>query len=80
MQKIQEELVQKVAGILSMNPENMDVNTPLHSMGLDSMRMVELIVFVEKNYGVDLMATGLRREDVASISALACTVEKRRDS
>ena len=79
-QKIQAELAEQVAGILSKSPLSIDPNAPLHTLGLDSMRMVEIILFIEKQYGVDLMASGLKREDVASIAALTRTVERRQAS
>ncbi len=74
--EIQTELTRRIADILSCDPAAMDVNAPLHTLGLDSMRMVEVIVFIESQYGIDLMGSGLRREDVASIAALARTVER----
>ena len=77
MDSIQNELTKQVAGILSVEPNPVDVEAPLHTLGLDSMRMVEIIVFVETHYGVDLMGSGLKREEVASIAALARTVESR---
>lgn len=79
MEKIQQELTRQIAGILSVEPDVVDVNAPLHSLGLDSMRMVEIIVFIETQYGIDLMSSGLKREDVASIAALARTVENRQN-
>jgi acyl carrier protein len=80
MEKIQQELATQIAGILSVEADAVDVNAPLHTLGLDSMRMVEIIVFIETNYGVDLMGSGLKREEVASIAALARTVESRQNS
>jgi acyl carrier protein len=80
MEKIQRELTQQIAGILSVDPAGVDVEAPLHTLGLDSMRMVEIIVFIETSYGVDLMGSGLKREEVASIAALACTVERKQNS
>ncbi len=80
METIQKELTQQIAGILSVEPAAVDIEAPLHTLGLDSMRMVEIIVFVETRYGVDLMGSGLKQEDVASISALARTVERKKDS
>jgi acyl carrier protein len=74
---IQQDLIQRIADILSEEPATIDPEAPLHTLGLDSMRMVEVIVFVEKRFGVDLMDSGLRREDVASVAALARTVERR---
>jgi len=77
MEKIQQELIEKISGILSEEPSAVDIEAPLHTLGLDSMRMVEIIVFIETQYGVDLMGSGLKREEVASVAALARTVEKK---
>lgn len=73
---VQTDLIRRVADILSIDPSAVDANAPLHTLGLDSMRMVELIVYIEKTFGVDLMGTGLKKEDVASVSALAATVNR----
>jgi len=80
MEQIQTELTQQVARILSVKPSAVDINAPLHTLGLDSMRMVEIIVFVEKQYAIDLMGSGLKQGDVASIAALARTIENRKKS
>ena len=80
MEKIQMELTQRIADILSVEPAAVDIEAPLHTLGLDSMRMVEIIIFIEKQYDIDLMSSGLRQEDVASISALAQTVEHKKSS
>lgn len=80
METIQKELAEQIAGILSVEPATINVEAPLHTLGLDSMRMVEIIVFIETRYGVDLMGSGLKREEVASIAALARTVERKQNS
>lgn len=79
METIQRELTEQIAGILSVEPATVDIEAPLHTLGLDSMRMVEIIVFVETRYGVDLMGSGLKQEEVASIAALARTVEQKQN-
>ena len=78
MEKIQMELAERIADLLSVDTAEIDVETPLHALGLDSLRMVEMLVFIEMQYGVDLMASALQPEDIASVSALACTVERKR--
>ncbi len=73
---VQTDLIRRVADILSVQPETVDPQTPLHSLGLDSMRMVELIVYIEKTFGIDLMGSALKKEDVATVAALAATVNR----
>jgi len=77
-QSVQQQLVQRVASILSVDPAVVDVKAPLHTLGLDSMRLVEILVFVEKQFGIDLMDSSLTREDIHTIDALARTVENRK--
>jgi len=80
MKTIRAELAQRIADILSVDVECVDVEAPLHTLGVDSMRMVEMLVFIEQQYGVDLMAADLQREEVSSIAALAHSVERRKIS
>lgn len=77
-QSVQHQLVNRVANILSVDPAVVDVKAPLHTLGLDSMRLVEILVFVEKQFGTDLMDSNLTREDIHTIEALARTVENRK--
>jgi acyl carrier protein len=77
-QSAQQQLANRVANILSVDPAVVDVKAPLHTLGLDSMRLVEILVFVEKQFGIDLMDSNLTREDIYTIEALARTVENRK--
>lgn len=74
METIKDELKERIAGILAMDAGELAVDVPLHTLGLDSMRMVELLVFIETHYGIDLMSAGMQREDIASIDALAASI------
>ena len=47
------------------------VDQPLHALGLDSMGFVDLLVFIEKEYGVPLMASGFSQADFSSLEAVA---------
>ncbi|VGO12046.1 hypothetical protein PDESU_00595 [Pontiella desulfatans] len=76
MEKIETELRERIAGILSLETDGLDMEAPLHTLGLDSMRMVEILVFIETHYGIDLMKSGMQREDIASIAALARSIER----
>lgn len=77
-QSVQQQLVCRVAGILGVEAGAVDVTAPLHTLGLDSMRMVEILVFIEQHFGTDLMDENLTREDLHTIEALARTIERRK--
>ncbi len=71
---VQEELIGLVADMLDIPRDTIDPEAPLHTLGLDSMRLVEIMVFIETRYGLDLMADNLKREEIATLSALAQTI------
>lgn len=72
---IQADLIELVADMLDVSRDTIDPQAPLHTLGLDSMRLVEIMVFIETRYGVDLMDDNLKREEMATLDALAQTIE-----
>ena len=62
-----------VAGIAS---DQVDVELSLTENGVNSLGFVELMLVIEQQFGVKLMDSGLTREDLASITALARKIIK----
>ena len=76
-QEIEGKLVQEAAIILSVDAATIKPEAPLHTLGIDSMGFVEILVFIEKTFGLKLIESGLTREDFATIRALArCISDK----
>ncbi len=71
---VQDDLIDLVADMLDISRDTIDPQAPLHTLGLDSMRLVEIMVFIETRYGIDLMAGNLKREEIATLAALAQTI------
>ena len=46
-------------------------DTPFLSLGMHSMIFVELLISIEKKYGVKLINSGLAVADLTSVSSLA---------
>lgn len=46
----------------------------LHDLGLDSMGFVELLVFIEKKFGLKLAESGLARESFRTVRILAANI------
>jgi acyl carrier protein len=59
-----------VALLLGTDAEHVATDQPLHLLGLDSMGFVDLLVFIEKQFGLALMSSKLAREDFASLTLL----------
>ena len=84
MEKLINELKLKVIDALNldgMTPEDIDDNAPLfgdEGLGLDSIDVLELIVLLEKNYGIRLASPAQGKEVFQSVAVMAAYVEKNR--
>lgn len=64
-------LVRETEIIFTGRPVKITPDAPLASLGYDSMSFVELMIAVEKKYGIKLIDQGLTSEDTRSLTALA---------
>lgn len=76
-------LKQQIIDVLNleeMTPDDIDNDAPLFGdgLGLDSIDTLELIVLLEKYYGIKLTNPQEGREIFKSISSIAAYVEKNR--
>jgi len=77
MDQLITELKLKVIDALNlegMTPEDMDDNAPLfgdEGLGLDSIDVLELIVLLEKNYGIRLKTPAEGKEVFKSMAVMA---------
>jgi len=84
MDQLITELKLKVIDALNlegMTPEDMDDNAPLfgdEGLGLDSIDVLELIVFLEKNYGIRLATPQEGKAVFQSIAVMADYVNAHR--
>jgi len=73
---VQEKLIKQISSILSVDPIKIKPEVPLHTLGVDSMSFVELLVFIEKEFKIKLMDSGLQAEDFKTVSSLARRITK----
>jgi len=76
MEQLILELKQQIIEVLNLEgmlPEDIDENAPLfgEGLGLDSIDALELIVLMEKNYGIKLENPKKGKEIFASIKTMA---------
>ena len=69
-------LTQQLALVLGISVDGIDVNAPLHELGVDSLSLVELFVFIEKTFELKLMESGITQEDLKTIKALAARISE----
>lgn len=83
MDELIEELKKKIIEVLNledMTPDDIDADAPLFStgLGLDSIDALELIVLMEKNYGIRLANASEGKEIFKSVRTMAEYVNKNR--
>jgi acyl carrier protein len=71
---IESQLIQELATILNVEPKTITPDTPLATLGVDSMSLVEMLVFIEKRFQLRLIESGLTRENLATLRALAACI------
>ncbi|MBS3762110.1 MAG: acyl carrier protein [Planctomycetes bacterium] len=74
VEKIEEILLREIATILSMDEEEITPTTPLASVGMDSIRFVEVLLLIEREFDVELIKSQLSRDDVKDIASLARSI------
>jgi acyl carrier protein len=76
------ELARKLVETLGLDlaPETVDPNAPLigAGLGIDSIDTLELVVLIEKDYGVKIDNRAAGVEAFASLAALAAFIRPRR--
>jgi acyl carrier protein len=70
--KLKEEIIE-VLNLVDVKPADIDENVPLFGdgLGLDSIDALELIVLMEKNYGVQLKNPAQGKEIFKSVRTMA---------
>lgn len=71
----------KVLNLEGMEPGDIDDNTPLfgeEGIGLDSIDALELIVLLEKSYGIKLQTPEEGKQVFKSVAVMADYIEKNR--
>lgn len=77
--ELKEEII-KTLNLEEVKPEDIDENAPLfgEGLGLDSIDALELIVLMEKNYGIKLQDPNQGKEIFKSIVTMADYVKEHR--
>ena len=72
--------IKEVLNLVDVEIEDMDENAPLfgEGLGLDSIDALELIVLLERNYGIKLANPAQGKEIFKSIASIAEYVSKNR--
>ncbi len=77
--KLKNEIVD-VLNLEEVNPEDIDTNAPLFGdgLGLDSIDALELIVLLEKTYGIKIKDPNEGKDIFKSVASMADYISKNR--
>ncbi|MDR3118551.1 MAG: phosphopantetheine-binding protein [Mediterranea sp.] len=77
--KLKQEIIE-VLNLEDVTPEDIDNDAPLFGdgLGLDSIDALELIVLIEKNYGIKLEDPAKGREIFKSVNVMAGYIAEKR--
>jgi acyl carrier protein len=77
--ELKKEIIE-VLNLEEITPEDIDSNAPLfgEGLGLDSIDALELIVLLEKNYGIKLENAAQGKEIFKSVSVMAEYIKNNR--
>ena len=79
IQKLKEQIISNL-NLSDTSPDDIDADAPLigAGLGLDSIDTLELLVLMEKEYGVTVPDVNIGRGVFSSVRALAEYIEKNR--
>ena len=79
IQQLKQEIIQAL-NLAEITPDDIDADAPLfdEGLGLDSIDALELIVLMEKNYGIRLQDPNQGKEIFQSVSVMADYIAKHR--
>ena len=71
IQEIEDTLIQGISSITNQDASAVLPDVPFHDLGIDSLGFIEILVFIEKQFKLPLIASDLTRKDFETIHALA---------
>lgn len=78
VEEIERKLIQCIASITNRDAAEISPDTSFHELGLDSFGFVEILVYIEETFKLQLISTELTREDFESIRLLAQLIARQK--
>lgn len=76
VEDIQDTLIRGLATITTRDAADFDPDKPFHELGIDSLGFVEILVFIEKNFKLELIASDLTKKDFETVRTLAASIQR----
>ena len=76
-QEVESILIQGISSIKNLEASEIAPERPFHEMGIDSLGFVELLVFIEKSFKLELIASDLTKQDFENVHRLALFISRK---
>ena len=77
VQEIENKLIQGISSITNRDASAIAPDKPFHELGIDSLGFVEILVYIEKTFKLQLIAADLTKKDFETIRTLASFIGKK---
>ncbi|MFA5072980.1 MAG: acyl carrier protein [Nitrospirota bacterium] len=76
-QEIEQILIKGISTITNTDQASVDPEKPFHDLGIDSLGFVEILVYIEKTFKLQLIASDLTKKDFETIRNLAQFIQRK---
>jgi len=77
VQEIETKLIDGISSITNRDRAGIASDKPFHELGIDSLGFVEILVYIEKTFKLQLIASDLTKKDFETIHSLAAYIGKK---
>jgi acyl carrier protein len=77
IQEIENKLIEGIASITNQDASAIPPEKPFPELGIDSLGFVEILVFIEKTFKLQLIASDLTKKDFETVRSLATFISKK---
>lgn len=75
-QEIESILIQGISSIKDLPESKIAPEISFHELGIDSLGFVEILVFIEKTFKLELIASDLAKQDFENVRSLALFINR----
>jgi len=75
--EIEKKLIEGISVITNKKPSEIAPDQAFHDLGIDSLGFVEILVYIEKTFKLQLIASDLTKKDFESIRTLAAHLSRK---
>lgn len=76
VEEIENILIQGISSIKNLPVSEIPPERSFHDLGIDSLGFVEILVFIEKTFQLELIASDLAKQDFESVQSLASFINR----